>query len=208
MNLYKLRSLDGTGLHYLLDMIVKERLYLSTCTKMNDVDEGNWEYMENKDKTYIENAEKLRHIVNRTRFTSFLSKINNPLMWAHYAGGFSGVALEYDIDETKLDLREIDYHGTPFITSKGMEDVVQGKLRPQDIGLLKQKAKCWDYETEWRLFGEENQEYIENIKPIRIIFGVRPNDHIEVLRDISKKYGLKRAYMNQISDIEYEVFNL
>jgi len=208
MKLYKLKSFEGNNLLYILDMIIRERLHLSTCKYMNDVDEGSWESIENRDDDYIEKGEKLRIIIDKTKFTCFLQEINNPLMWAHYAGGFSGIALEYEIDPSKYDLRKIDYHGTPFIIKEDMKKVIDGKLYPQDLGILKQKAKCWNYETEWRLYGDTNQKYVENIKPVSVIFGVRHSNYIEIIRDIAKKYNLKRGHIHPVSDMNYEIFYL
>ena len=105
MRLFKLKSFEGNGLLYILDMIISNRIYLSTCDSMNDIGEGNWEYANSKDSEYIEKASKLREIVDAQRFTCFLDSIKNPLMWAHYTGGFSGVALEYDFDSEQYDIR-------------------------------------------------------------------------------------------------------
>ena len=109
MKLYKLKSFEGDGLLHVLDMIIHNRLYLSTCDFMNDVDEGSWNISGQKNKESIDLAGLVRPIVDQQRFTCFLEFINNPLMWAHYAGSFSGVALEYELPTDTLDLRKIDY---------------------------------------------------------------------------------------------------
>jgi hypothetical protein len=205
MKLYKLKSLEGKGLFHVLDMITRERVHLSTCDHMNDVNEGSWDFTGSPNKIYIDMAQKLRKIVDATRFTCFLKKINNPLMWAHYAGGFSGVALEYEIDPSIYDLRKIEYEGVPKISSAEIDSVIKGHKKPQDIGILKQKAPCWIYENEWRLYGENEGPYIEGLKPITVIFGVRGNEHDDVLREIVKKFDVKRAYMNPMEDMDFEV---
>ena len=199
MRLFKLKSFEGNGLFYIIDMIIRERICLSTCDSMNDIGEGNWEYTNNKDTEYIEKAKKLREIVDAQRFTCFLDSINNPLMWAHYAGGFSGVALEYDFDSEQYDIRKIIYEGIPRVSMVQMEGVIAGKLSPQDIGILKQKSKCWRYEGEWRLYGKGKVQYIENIRPKAVIFGVKDSKYSSLLREITRKWNISIGYLLTVS---------
>jgi len=205
MKLFKLKSFSEKGLLYILDMIVNERIYLSTCDFMNDINEGDWDYTDPKDNKYIETAKKLRGIVDSQRFTSFLQSISHPLMWAHYAGGFSGVALEYDFDPSKQDIREIKYDGPPFISKEQMERVISGSLLPQDIGILKSKPPCWIYEGELRLYGKGQGKYIENIRPASIIFGVKPSNDSFVTREIARKFNIKVGYLNSVTELNYEI---
>ena len=205
MKLFELKSFEGNGLFNILDMIVHKRIYLSTCDPMNDIDEGKWEYTNNKDNEYIKYAKKLREIVDTLRFTSFLASINNPLMWAHYAGGFSGVALEYDLVPTQYDIRKIDYDGIPSVSKNQMERVIARELLPQEIGILKQKSGCWGYEEEWRLYGEGVAQYIENISPQSVILGVKVSKYISLLRKITRKWGIKVGYLHPITKLDYGV---
>ena len=48
MKLYKFKSLEGDGLLHSLDMIVNERIYLSTCDSKNDPYEGSWYQKESR----------------------------------------------------------------------------------------------------------------------------------------------------------------
>ena len=205
MKLFKLKSFDGNGLFHVLDMIVNERLYLSRCDSMNDINEGNWEYTNSKDNEYIEKAKKLREIIDAQRFTCFLASINNPLMWAHYAGGFSGVALEYNFDPEQYDIRKIDYDGIPSISKDQMKKVIAGELLPQDIGILKQKSGCWGYEDEWRLYGKGDAQYIENIRPQAVILGVKKSKYISLLREITRRWGIKVGYLLPVPELNYNV---
>ena len=205
MRLFKLKSFKGNGLFYILDMIISERIYLSTCDSLNDIVEGNWGYANSKDNEYIEKARKLREIIDAQRFTCFLDSINNPLMWAHYAGGFSGVALEYDLDSEQYDIRKIEYEGIPSVSMDQMEGVIAGKLLPQDIGILKQKSKCWGYEGEWRLYGKGKVEHIENIKPKSVILGVKASKYSSVIREITRRWNISLGYLNPVTELNYEV---
>ena len=195
----------------MLDMVVNERIYLSTCDFTNDADEGGWKVLEHcdqekyPDKKYIQQAKDLRSIVDAQRYTCFVESINNPLMWAHYAGGFSGVAFEYDLDDSIYDIRKIDYHGTPVVSLNDMQYVLDGKCKPQDIGILKQKAKCWEYEEEWRLFGHDNSICYIDAKPLAVIFGSRTTKYDGVFPDIVRKYGISVGFMIPTTENKYKI---
>lgn len=197
MQLFKLRSMEGDGFFYALDMMTNERIYLSTCECMNDVNEGiwDWKFTSGFDKEHREVAQRFRELIDAQRFTCFLDDIDNPLMWAHYAGGFSGVAFAYEIDESKFDVRKIDYDGVPKVTKSQAETVLSGDQLPQDIGILRQKESYWTYEGEWRLYANNGAKYINTIKPQSIIFGARGTKHDEVLRKIARKLDIRVGYM-------------
>lgn len=223
MTLFKLKSLECDGLFHVLDMIVSERIYLSTRDLMNDPEEGmftypeeNCEWPESANKDWdndwerLKSAEKLRNIVDSQRFTCFVESINNPLMWAHYAGGFRGVALEYTFDAfTKYDIRKIEYNGLSAISKSQMEEVIAGKSKPQDVGILKRKSPHWCYENEWRLYGTGDAQYVDNVKPQAVIFGTKESgDRTTVLREITYKFGVKVKYLTpelKGSEWEYHV---
>ncbi len=212
MQLFKFKSFDHDGLLHMLDMIVNERIYLSTCGSMNDANEGNWTILEhqthskNPDKKYIQKAERLREIVDTQRYTCFVEAINHPLMWAHYAGGFSGVAFAYNLDNSLYDIRKIDYLGTPIISLDDIEKVLLGECMPQDIGILKQKVKYWKYEDEWRLYNNGNAyQYIYKIKPTAIILGGRSTKYDDVFRNIVRSYGIKLGYMLATTEDKYKI---
>lgn len=116
-------------------------------------------------------------------------------MWAHYAGGFSGIAFEYEIDERIHDLREVDYDGVPIVSEIQINEVLAGKLRPQDIGILKQKNNYWSYEKEWRFYGNNSDKYLENIRPQGVILGSKANKYDDVLKKISRRLGVRVGYI-------------
>lgn len=54
-------------------------------------------------------------------------------MWAHYAGGFSGIAFEYNLDESKYVIKKIHYDGVPSITVDDMIKIIEGTKAPYDF---------------------------------------------------------------------------
>jgi hypothetical protein len=206
MKLYKLKSVDGDGFFYTLDMIVNDRIFLSTCESMNDINEGRWTLEDGQNESNKRSANKLRKLINSRRFTCFVDGIYNPLMWAHYAGGFSGIALEYEIDEKKYDLRKIYYDGIPCISNIQVEGILHDKLLPQDIGILKRKENYWNYEGEWRLYGKDrNNSYLNNIRPQSVIFGTKDTKYGEILRKIISKLDVRIGYLVQESITKFTV---
>jgi len=92
-------------------------------------------------------------------------------LWAHYASGFDGVAVEVDLPKKDLGHTfhdvvyqsrnpEADLHGNEPTSKKAMF-------------ILKHKHTDWAYEEEVRIIQED--EYYPIIKPARIIVGHRFN---------------------------------
>jgi len=212
IKLYKYRATSGSGLLYILDAIVNNRIYLSNCDAMNDPEEGSWDNCEDQPtlikSNYLEAARSLRQIVDSTRFTSFTKECTNPLLWAHYAGGFSGIVFEYEFDQSEYDIRPIEYKGKVKLTLDKILDVVNRVRMPQDIGILMRKNMCWAYEQEYRLFNSNTSDgmYIKN-KPTRVIFGVRKSNEDDILLQIVRKYNIKVGYLIQRED-KFYVFNI
>jgi hypothetical protein len=215
MILYKYKSLQGDGLLHALDMIVNSRMYLSVCDPMNDPDEGSWQVFEHKEKikhpdqAYLNTAKTARQIIDRQRFTCFTKSATEPLLWAHYAGGFSGIALGYELDEKKYDIRLVEYEGRACVTLEQLQKIAEGINPPQDFGILKTKAKFWIYEEEYRLFGQKNDNnYLESIMPESIILGVKDSIHSDIFQKISEKYGIRISYLNKDEEDNYCIESL
>lgn len=210
MKLYRYKSIDGDGLHHALDLIVNKRIHLSTWELMNDPGEGTWEPSEPgayyNSPNWQRNASALRGILSATRFTCFTKNCINPLLWAHYAGGFGGVAFEYEFDDS-YDIRPIDYTGRKVIDPNEIDQVIKGNKLPQDINLLLSKQKCWKYEREFRLFGQGNDVFIKK-SPTKVIFGIKCSESSKVLVDIVKKYNLNVGYLTLAQDDIYSVVDL
>lgn len=209
ITLYKYRALSGDGVVHFLDAIINQRIYLANCDEMNDPNEGSWEYSDSPTITrekYLEAAKELRKIVDATRVTCFTKECTNPLLWAHYGGGFSGVVFEYKFDTKKFDIRPIEYKKKIQLKYNNILKVINNECLPQDIGILRRKDKCWIYEEEYRLFGEigGNDKYI-SCRPTRLIFGTRNLKYDNILIQIARKYRYKIGYLMSRKD-EYYIF--
>ena len=84
------------------------------------------------------------------RICSLSNGFNDVRMWAHYAGGHEGVAIEVELDEADEDLIKVEY-------SDGLRKFKKSALQTSNTKeLLSYKTKHWDYEEEWRLIRKEN----------------------------------------------------
>jgi hypothetical protein len=209
MKLYKFKSLLGDSFLHSLDMLVNERLYLAKCGSMNDPEEGSWDHdVIPMDEKCLERMEKVRHLVDSIRFTSFTYSYDNELLWAHYAGGFSGICFEYEIDDSLDNLMSMNYDGKATLSYADLGQIADKLIRPQDVGVLLSKSRCWKYENEYRLFSnpDDQDEYLQ-IKPTMVIFGVRGLKYDDVFRQITKKYDIPYAYLTKVED-RYEIIEM
>jgi len=168
MKLYRMKSLNGESLRHVLDALVN---YLPHRRQMNDPAEGRVGIIQENSEFYIEVSMlgKLESKLDDTRFASFTTSVHNILLWAHYADGFSGIAIEYDFDVNQHHIREVTYSDeTNLTTIEEANNVIDGKIPVWDTMLLTTKSAAWKYENEWRIFGDKAHIHI---KPSSIIFG-------------------------------------
>jgi hypothetical protein len=108
------------------------------------------------------------------------------LMWGHYANGHQGFCLEFDTSKEAAfqKARKVEYRND--IPSLGIETFTQFDLE-QAMKLLLTKAKCWQYEQEWRvLHNESDKSYgYERRSLTAIYFGAKmPEDQILLIASI------------------------
>lgn len=86
--------------------------------------------------------------------TCFSENPNDPLLWAHYGGGHRGFCLEFD---TAADWFERVYpvRYDDELPSVNVVDALMDPGSTRWLDLLLTKAKCWEYENEWRAIHQE-----------------------------------------------------
>ena len=181
MILYKYKSIDEKSLPYVIDMLVNERIYLTCESEVNDPTEGGFKLdKDNYSETGLsteeirQKFEEIHNIRKNIRFTCFCKDYDNHLLWAHYAGGYSGIALEYEINENdpNFPLIEISYTGRPIVSIADINDVIDRRSALYQKGILVSKRPEWIYEKEYRLFSTNDSKFL-NIRAKRVIFGAR-----------------------------------
>lgn len=167
---YKYKSL--ANFEFLLDLLLKERLYAASYHELNDPMEGVIKI----DNTVPQDREgEWELIIRDLRISCFTKDSDNTLMWSHYADGGKGCLVEFElIGDQKY--HKVSYLTKPTITEK---DINEEKA----IEILKYKGKPWKYEAEYRciLYG---QKFLP-IKVKSLTFGPRANkESVKILRHI------------------------
>ena len=190
MKLYKYKSLSPNT-ENALDMIVNQRLFCSSWRAQNDPMEGIFAYAsKGKKLTEDDINSKLSRIKlhkEKLRIGS-LSEVGNDyeayLMWAHYADGFNGFALELELDESET-IPVTYVQGFPtFALSQGDPDDIYAKR------VLSHKMSCWSYERERRII-TDNDFYDVRGKIKKVILGHRAKPTlIDVIKSLCRDKGI------------------
>lgn len=181
-----------------VNTIVNNQIYLPTKDELNDPTEGFYDdvsfiklldtfkgYSSEVKKQYYKLLDKFKNIGVYS-----LSKNNdNELLWAYYASGHTGFAIEYDIDILKESLNHNAYFQFVFDF-----DVDYVERIPQvDISLLHDKnhnlmlktflgskSLSWEHEDEYRLIFDGNGLFDIDYRAITgIYFGYRMHEDEE-----------------------------
>lgn len=203
---YKYKSLDN--FEFLLDLILKERLYAANQNELNDPMEG----VVKIDGTIPKDKElEWETLINKFRIVCFSSDKDNRLMWSHYADGARGCIIEFELLEDQV-VHKVSYFKKPTITEKRISI-------DKAFEILLFKEKSWKYEAESRcLLIGENKFLPIRIKSVK--FGCRAEkSKVDMLMHILRlckpeletfKEGEKSLSRNiQIvsSDVKHHVIN-
>jgi hypothetical protein len=216
---FKFRDIDK----YSVDSLIKGTIYFSPINKLNDPFDCKLDIMKS-----IENAAKYLSKQNSTKASaklldllknnsffeelqikltnvgicSFSLKLNEALLWSHYANKHKGIAILYEFP------KEILANGNKFLGTSGvsyklnpLKDFyisISDQLPVHDIILSIELAKriftakspCWRYEREVRII--KNNPGILRIEKSfikQICFGLNTSDEdIELIKEIISHY--------------------
>ena len=182
---YKFRTTQE--LHLVIDILLNQRLYCCPSIALNDIregdagsGEGHAQTSELRDYVY-----EVRKRVKELRVLSLTKSFDNHLLWAHYAGGYSGMVIEVEVDDADVD--EVVYSNDTIFLG-GLVD----ETSPEDAAkqMLIRKYTDWQYEREVRII--TRTEFYKLKRPIsRVIVGSRMNPVlIDALRIICDHIGI------------------
>lgn len=193
MKAYKFRS--AAQLEFALDIIQKGRLYCSEWHTLNDPMEG-FHYQtrhlqaiivgEEMQQLSLENDRNFRMELANLRVCSLSRTYTNPLLWAHYAGGFNGIAIEVDLPDNDPNIVHINYE-------KHADIHADGRMTPFEMAkeALRTKPKDWIYEEEVRIISYETHFPLQQ-KISRIITGTRLSKPISnMLKQYCPRLGIE-----------------
>lgn len=198
-----------------IESIFQGYLWTSQFDILNDPTEGHFQCANIGDdfEGLLEGLDEEININYRKRgigICSFSETHTNEIMWAHYASGFSGICIEYDVISLLKALPSEDYLVRVFYDEK-IINIPRNPSRDNIYQILSRKSFKWQYEREWRLLSNRlgRVELIRNAKPIKsICMGIKmPNEYEGYLleRCISKGIDLKEM---KISDYKIDFYSV
>tara|TARA_R110002124_G_scaffold76682_1_gene205356 strand:+ start:2357 stop:2995 length:639 start_codon:yes stop_codon:yes gene_type:complete len=171
MKAYKFRS--SSQINFAFDIIINQRLHCANWNDLNDPMEGIFSYSHGlkTDKNAIrEGVNSIGESLKKFKVCSLSSTYDSHLLWAHYAGGFDGVAIEVELPDANINIKKVETRGVfGFID---MEKFTTSEEAARTI--LFSKHSEWEYEKEIRIISEN--QWFKLQKPIsRVIAGQRMN---------------------------------
>lgn len=176
---YKFRGADQ--IPFALDILLKRRLYCADWSRMNDPMEGRFSYSitscnpydnrgVQREDHYHDLADEIVDEKKKCRICSLTLNADSRLLWAHYASGFTGLALELELPDDSPNIRPVTY---PERCADVDLDNYQSPLE-EVKKILTTKLKDWEYEQEIRILQKE--QWFELPRPVtRVICGSRMN---------------------------------
>jgi hypothetical protein len=183
---YKFRS--ASQLHFALDIIFNNRLRCSDWRQLNDPMEGMFAYSSratNEQDHSKQVAEIIRHKKNLL-ICSLSMTFDCHLLWAHYASGFEGLAVEIELPDDAPNIRVVQYRGV--FAHVSFDRALDAERTAEQI--LSSKYKEWSYEQEVRIL-QADEWYELQIPVRRVIAGHRMHPAVfEALRIICERRSI------------------
>lgn len=184
---YKFRS--ASQVEFVFDILLNRRLYCADWRKLNDPMEGMFASVHrDADRPYVQQVVMgIREAKGRYKIASLAGTFDCHLLWAHYAGGFDGVAIEVDLPDDDPMIRQVDYRGVfAFVDIDRLNNEDEAAQT-----ILFSKYQEWHYEREVRIL--HHQEFYPLTRPIRrVIIGHRMGGAMfDALHLICDKLGIE-----------------
>jgi len=169
MRAYKFRTVEN--LHFVIDIIFNKRLFCCYSNQLNDIREADVRVGKDQGREVeiFEFGNEVTKRLRELRVCSLSKSFNNHLLWAHYAGGYTGVAIEVELEDR--DVTDVSYDDNFIFLS---DFIAKGSAEDAARQVLTKKYKAWSYEEEVRLITKT--EFYPLAYPIsRVIVGSRTN---------------------------------
>lgn len=166
---YKFRS--AAQAQFAFDILLNQRLFCAPLSSLNDPLEGVFGIVSSAGAPSSDNHFRdIRAAMKSYRICSLSADFQSHLLWAHYAGGFDGMAIEVELPDADPLIQRVSYCG------------VFGMLRASEIADPDQSAREvlfskygeWSYEREVRVLTDQTH-YLLPRSVRRIVVGHRMN---------------------------------
>lgn len=144
--------------------------------------------------------------IQRFAFCALSETPDNILMWSHYASSHTGIVIGFDFPNIDYHFQKVRYlSNLPKLSLKHYAKVLMNKdYNPEffikDISI---KSKEWNYEKEWRVWGDRSGYYKYHAEQIKeIYFGI--NCEIETKAIVWRLLSeMKEDGIFSFNDIEF-----
>lgn len=106
MKAYKFRT--AQNFDFVADIIINKRLYCSGAGALNDLREGDIRVGDDRGREIkaLDFGRRVSEALRRYRVCSLSKTFNNHLLWAYYAGGFTGMVIEVELCPVEVVLAQ------------------------------------------------------------------------------------------------------
>lgn len=176
---------------FVFDILFNQRLFCAEWHTLNDPVEGIFVYSHSsKNKESASSFMKSVELAKMPLRVCSLSKtFDQHLLWTHYASGFSGVAIEFEIDIEEQDVIDINYRGV----FAGLNESFNAEPSSIAREVLSSKYHAWAYEEEIRILTTDCFYNLKN--PIqKVIAGHKMEQPLfDALRIVCEKLDIEVA---------------
>jgi hypothetical protein len=169
MRAYKFKGAEQ--IPHAFDIIFNSRRYCADWSNLNDPMEGMFAYTYksgDKEEDIKNVIAKIVREKKQLRVCSLSETFDCHLLWAHYASGFSGLAIEVEIPERSPAIRKVTYGGV--FAGVRLNGGLNAQAAAEEV--LSSKYSEWSYEREIRVL--HRVSYFPLAAPIkRVIAGHR-----------------------------------
>lgn len=187
MKAYKFRP--SSQISFAFDILINKRLYCADWKDLNDPMEGVYAYTHSRNTSQSLIEERVKGIAESKRkykVCSLSATFDSHLLWAHYAGGFDGVAIEVDLPDNDPNIRRVESRGVfGFVDMDKFTSEAEAART-----ILFSKYQEWEYEQEIRILNDTEWYHLPS-PPTRIIAGPRMNKALfDVLNIVCTTLGI------------------
>ena len=201
--IYKYKRIETKeDLIRLLDIFENNRIYLPTYTELNDPLEGAVMNLNILGKMGggIARAADLEDVIvkeykEKYRILSLSEDNNNPQLWAHYAGDYTGICLCFYVNDVFEEIKKIEYYDKAIDLNVKNTRELSGFVQESFF----KKLKGWEYEKEWRLLKKTSQRFLRynNGTLSGIIIGHKMSSEVKdfIVKSIPNNIEIFRTYV-------------
>lgn len=211
-----------------LESLVNNKIYAPTVSELNDPNESSVDdktiidFMKSRGNESYQEWAKLKERLLKVGIYSLSSDHDNELLWAYYASGHKGFAIEYNLDyliasftyspvEKMCYFIDVNYSNN-FPGVKGSLHFVKLLSKPDPENIIKfylgNKSKNWKHEEESRLILEENGLIEYDFRAVTgIYFGYRMDkSEIDFIMKKMKGRGIRYYQMKLSKNYKIEAY--